>query len=947
MTIRIGFILTLLMTSISLFAQKQLEVIVEFTSVKTVSTAKKEVFDLASKSGNTQDPAPVWSDLRSARSRHIAVVKSSKSLEEWEATPGVLRVSISQPVEPRNRIPNDPTFSDQWDMEQIEAPAAWEYTTGGSSFSGRKITIGVIENNGFQLNHPDLRDAIFVNQAEIPNDNIDNDNNGFVDDVSGWNYTDNQNGFERHNHGTKVMGTLGARGDNGVQAVGVNWETSMVPLQVASFGQWVLALDYLTDLRRRYNETNGAEGAYVVVANMSLGALNSGTCDPDLNDAFDRAGEEGILCIGATSNNLGNLDQNPDPSSDCTSDYLIIVTASNREDDIFRSSSYSTTDVDIAAPGEEYPTIDYVSLGNPDPTFSGTSGATPHVAGAIALAYSIDCPTLDEISLLDPAGAALIVKDAMLQSGDEAFGLAAQTTSGKRLNVRKAIESLLLEDCLVGDMIVQFEENQTPPNTLTDDAGELSIVRTLSSDWNIHLYNSAGGALSDHVAQLEAMSSVAAAEPNIRLILRGRQPNDPGFQTQTSLSDMQASDGWETVYGAEGTPPPSRIVTAIFDQNFDLNSPDLEGKIYANSDELASNGIDDDGNGYIDDANGFNLTARSSDFSEGNHGFAVAAIAAANANDGFGIAGVDWTGSVLPLEGNTLAQWIEGAAYIAPLRSRYNESQGADGALVVSYVTPQGGLLLREGGTLIPNVLDRLETLGVLAIGATVNDDAEVSSDFPTSIDHDALLNTAFAFIGDVGGDIRGFDESNMPLFLPSDNTAYALTQTDTLRLSGSSAASALTAGSLSLLYQTPCADFERQAFQAPMATASRLKRALLRSTASVGEYQNDIVQLNIATEQVAGACIQGEDCGIISLYPNPVPAQGHFTFEMVSSPTTNTCPVSIYDPIGRVVFRQNLDLDNGYREVELPVSILGNGLYFLSTGAGDATQTRSLIRGE
>jgi len=138
MIIRIGFILTILLTSVGLFAQEQLEVIVEFASAKTVTAAKEDLLASTNKSGTPQTIAPVWCDLRCAGERHIAVVKSSKSIEQWEATPGILRVSISKPLAPRTRTPNDPTFPEQWDMEQIEAPAAWEYTTGGTSFSGRE-----------------------------------------------------------------------------------------------------------------------------------------------------------------------------------------------------------------------------------------------------------------------------------------------------------------------------------------------------------------------------------------------------------------------------------------------------------------------------------------------------------------------------------------------------------------------------------------------------------------------------------------------------------------------------------------------------------------------------------------------------------------------------------------------------------------------------------------
>ncbi|MFK8056138.1 MAG: S8 family serine peptidase [Saprospiraceae bacterium] len=941
MLIRLGNLLLLLVVSLSLSAQ--VEVIVEFASAKTLRAAKDGLTSSSSRDGNAVASSLNWYTLQSAGERNIAVVKSSKTLEEWEAIPGIMSVKISKPITARSRIPNDPSFPEQWDMEKIEAPAAWEYTTGGTSFNGREIVIGVIEFGGFQLDHPDLIDNIYVNEAEILNDGIDNDNNGFVDDFTGWDFQLDTNIFTRDSHGTKVLGTLGAKGDNSTQAVGVNWDTRMIPLRVTRIGQWITALDYLTDLRRRYNLSNGTEGAYIVVANMSIGAIDSGTCDEGLNDAFDRAGEQGILSIGATSNSLGDLDQTPDLSSDCKSDYLVIVTASTQEDDIFLASGYSTTDVDICAPGSPYTTLAYVNSGNPSTLFQGTSGATPHVAGAVALAYAIDCSTLDEISLVDPAGAALIVRDAILSSGDDAVGNAALSTSGKRLNIRRAIELLLEEDCLLGDMIVQLDEGQAAPATLTVAAGELNLVRTLSQDWNMHLYNTAGGAILDHVAQLEEMTSVVAAEPNVRLILRGRQPNDPGYPIQDNLDDMGVDDAWETIYGPSAAPPPSKVVTAVFDQNFNLTSEDLDGRVFSNDAELASNGIDDDGNGYVDDNNGFNLTARSTAFSAGNHGFAVSALIAANANDGFGIAGVDWSGKVLPLQGNSLDQWIEGASYVAALRTAYNESNGADGALVISYVSPQGGTLVRQGGMLISNVLDRMDNVGVLAIGATVNDGAVVESDFPSSINHVGLLNTAYGFKGNAEEDVRGFSASNTPLYLAADNSPYGLTRFDTLRLSGSSAAAALAAGSYALLYQLPCSDFETQAYLNPSSTAIRLKRALYRSVGSSVDYRTDILQLGEAARQGKETCAkeEGSDCTVISLFPNPITTEGTLTFEIVSGKDNSTCPLSIYDVLGRVIFQENTSVENGYLELNVDFSEgLANGLYYLKAGVGKDSET-------
>ena len=449
--------------------------------------------------------------------QRVAALSAEIPPSRWQRVGGVIRVARARPLQRRGGLPNDPTFPEQWHLRRIDAPGAWDYTTGGRTVDGREVVIGVIELDGIDLAHPDLRDNLYVNAAEVPGNGLDDDGNGYVDDVTGVNFDDPlSNRIEAFPHGTHVAGVLAARGNDGSQAAGLNWVARLLPFQIETTVDWVLALDYLTALRRRYNETGGADGAYVVVVNCSFGADDvdcAAEADfAEVDAAIDRAGEVGILTVAATTNDTGDADRRPAAPSSCPTDYLISVTASDREDQLRAGAGFSGTRVDVAAPGSAFGSLDVRSFGRVEATFSGTSGATPQVAGAVALMYAAACERTVAASLRQPAATALAFRKALLAGVDPVAELSARVSSGGRLNVRRAVEAALAGGpCASDGVLIQLNADGVAPVTITSAAALLTLTDTISRSLGLYRYAVTAGAPEDALDAALATGGVTRA----------------------------------------------------------------------------------------------------------------------------------------------------------------------------------------------------------------------------------------------------------------------------------------------------------------------------------------------------------------------------------------------------------------------------------------------------
>ncbi|MBR4147184.1 MAG: S8 family peptidase [Bacteroidales bacterium] len=384
----------------------------------------------------------------------------------------------------REVIPDDPFFGQQWAPAIMQLPQAWEtFTTGGITVTGDTIVVAVIDG-GVNLNHEDL--SLWKNRLEIPNNGIDDDNNGYVDDYAGWNAYNHNGNVSSSDHGTHVAGIVGAVGNNGTGVCGVNWNVKVMPICGSSGNESVVveAYSYVLEMRARYNETNGAEGAFVVATNSSFG-VDYGNPDnyPIWCSMYDEMGNVGILSCGAGPNMNVNVDVVGDVPSTCPGDYLIGVTNTTSADVKYTSAGYGINNIDIGAPG----TGIYSTVPNGYGNKTGTSMATPQVTGTIALMYAAMPEEMILACKSDPASFGLSVRESLLDGADRLVSLEGLVADARRLNAYGAIERMLSEPMIpvltgevkilgepvVGETLIAITNLNSMP--AIHDLGELSF----------------------------------------------------------------------------------------------------------------------------------------------------------------------------------------------------------------------------------------------------------------------------------------------------------------------------------------------------------------------------------------------------------------------------------------------------------------------------------------
>ena len=358
----------------------------------------------------------------------------------------------------REAVPDDPNYSLQWAPAIMNLPQAWgTFSTGGITATGDTIVIAIIDG-GADLNHEDLN--FWKNTREIPNNRIDDDDNGYVDDFDGWNAYTHNGHIANHSHGTHVSGIAGAIGNNGKGICGVNWNVKILPISGNSSNESVVveAYSYALEMRARYNETNGEEGAFIVATNSSFG-VDYGNPDnyPIWCAMYDEMGNVGILSCCAGPNMNVNVDEVGDVPSTCPGHYLIGITNTTSDDEKFGGAGYGINNIDIGAPGTS------IYSTTPDNNYSystGASMATPQVTGTIALMYAALPDELMQDCKSDPANFCLSVRQSLFDGADHLTSLDGLVASGRRLNAYGAIVNVLkgsLTPILIGEVNITGE----------------------------------------------------------------------------------------------------------------------------------------------------------------------------------------------------------------------------------------------------------------------------------------------------------------------------------------------------------------------------------------------------------------------------------------------------------------------------------------------------------
>ena len=371
--------------------------------------------------------------------------------------PGIQAAQWNHRVVERSVEPDDTEWWRQGDMTLINAPDVWDTSTGGLTPNGDTIVVAVLEK-GALLTHPDLAPNRWWNWHEIPNNGVDDDGNGFIDDFGGWNpQTQADDLGTKGFHGTAVHGIIGAKGNNGLGVTGVNWDVKMINISGIDFESNIIeGYEYVGNTRRLYNQTNGAKGAFIVATNASFGFDEWFAEDhPMWCSVYDSLGKLGVLSVAATANDPVDVEIVGDMPTTCTSEYLITVTNIKKNGVLDPGAGFGKISIDLGAPGTD--TYTTYNNSNDVPTYGalgGTSAAAPHVSGGIALLYSLGCEPFTSDALSDPIACARRVRDVILNNTEPNASLANITTTGGHLNLGKALAGVreLCKGAVVGPL---------------------------------------------------------------------------------------------------------------------------------------------------------------------------------------------------------------------------------------------------------------------------------------------------------------------------------------------------------------------------------------------------------------------------------------------------------------------------------------------------------------
>ncbi|HEX6718354.1 MAG TPA: S8 family serine peptidase [Pyrinomonadaceae bacterium] len=477
--------------------------------------------------------SPAFEIVEGLRVAQVNPADTSNAIEALRARPDVM---YAEPNFIRKALvtPNDPRYPQMWGLNNtgqpstvggnpgtpgndIRAEQAWNITTGS-----RSVVVGVIDS-GIDINHEDLHDNIWTNPAEVPGNGIDDDGNGFVDDIHGWDFAhDDATVFDYtepsyppsdsyagdfDDHGTHVAGTIGATGNNSLGVVGVNWQVSVLPLKflteegTGTSADVLKAFAYAKAMKQLWDSSGGTKGANIRVLNNSYGG--GGFSQAEL-DAIRALSDAGILFVVAAGNEDLFNDLYPTYPTNYISPNLISVAASAGGGYKAFFSNWGEATVNVTAPGE------YILSTTPKNTynfFSGTSMAAPHVSGSAALV----CAQFPNITMQK-------LRSLIMYSGYVApwqYQYVYPISTGRAVDAAKALQSVNSPDV-------------TAPGAVSNLSAQISdIFPNYTLGW---IAPGDDGNVGKVAAYEVRFSDTSLNDANFDLAtpLAGPVPNDPG-----------------------------------------------------------------------------------------------------------------------------------------------------------------------------------------------------------------------------------------------------------------------------------------------------------------------------------------------------------------------------------------------------------------------------------
>jgi subtilisin family serine protease len=328
-------------------------------------------------------------------------------------------------------VPNDPEFGKLWGLRnQGQADAAGQVGTAGSDvnllplwqrgLTGSKNVVVAVIDTGIDWTHPDLVDNLYTNTSEVAGNGKDDDGNGFIDDIHGWNFNANTaNSSDDHDHGTHCAGTIGAMGNNSQGVAGVNWNVTLMPVKFLS----------ATGSGSSEGAINSINYARQMKVNIMSNSWGGGGFSQIMQDSITAARDQGILFVAAAGNDAADNDALASYPASYPVDNVVSVAASDNQDKIANFSNYGKSKVHVAAPGVR---ILSTTKGGKYAAFSGTSMATPHVAGIAALLMSADS-TLRYSDL----------KERLIRTSTPVAGLKKKVIAKGRVNAWNALNNII------------------------------------------------------------------------------------------------------------------------------------------------------------------------------------------------------------------------------------------------------------------------------------------------------------------------------------------------------------------------------------------------------------------------------------------------------------------------------------------------------------------------